>query len=461
MNSSLPHPGNLPFNEGVSAATNGESFRVSELNRFIKDVLTAGFPQPVWVCGEIQQYDRNKNKKHVFFELVEKDPNSDEIIARIGLVIFANRKTAIDQILARSENAFALKDDIEVKFLCTVDFYPPHGAVRLIVEEIDPTYTLGKIAQEKQKLIAALKEKGVLDKNKQLPLPLVPLTIGLITADDSAAYNDFISELRKSGYGFKVYLRNTLMQGKNAPKDVCRALQELQRVDGLEVIVITRGGGSLAELSCFDSALIAEAVGACTLPVLSGIGHEINITVTDMAAHTYAKTPTAIAQYLVARVAEFLAGLDERLERVVHEARETLTDYKQHLKDLAASLQQGTMLFFRDHREQLIRLQGVLKHKPAVLFSDRKSSLTAQEDRIKRGLRTLFSQKHSQLKAYKRIIEIAHPMNTMKRGFSVTRTKTGKVVKSIKDVASREEIATELADGSLASRVESIKKGKT
>lgn len=435
-----------------------EYLKVSELNRFIKDVLNAGFPQPVWVCGEIQQYDRNKSKKHIFFELVEKDSRSDEILARVGLVIFANRKAAIGQILAQSENAFALKDDIEVKFRCTVDFYPPHGAVRLIVEEIDPTYTLGKLAQEKQKLIAALKEKGVLDKNKQLPLPLVPLAIGLITSDDSAAYNDFISELRKSGYGFKVYLRNTLMQGKNAPKDVCRAIAELRRIDGLEAIIITRGGGSLAELSCFDSALIAEAVAACPVPILSGIGHEINITVTDMAAHTCAKTPTAIAQYLVTRVAEFLSGLDEQLERVIHEAQTTLADHKQRLKDLAAGLQQGTMLFFKDHQEQLIRFRELLKHKPVVLLNDRKNALTVQDDRLKRATRTLLIQKHDQLKAYKRIIEIAHPVNTMKRGFSITRNKTGKVVKSIKDVVSREEIKTELMDGSLDSRVESIER---
>ncbi|MBI5150788.1 MAG: exodeoxyribonuclease VII large subunit [Candidatus Omnitrophica bacterium] len=432
---------------------NGEYLKVSELNRFIKDVLNAGFPQPVWVCGEIQQYDRNKSKKHIFFELVEKDPRSDEILARVGLVIFANRKAAIDQVLAQSENAFALKDDIEVKFRCTVDFYPPHGAVRLIVEEIDPTYTLGKLAQEKQKLIAALKEKGVLDKNKQLPLPLVPLAIGLITSDDSAAYNDFISELRKSGYGFKVYLRNTLMQGKNAPKDVCRALAELQRIDGLETIIITRGGGSLAELSCFDSALIAEAVAACPVPVLSGIGHEINITITDMAAHTYAKTPTAIAQYLVERVQGFLTGLDEQLERLLHETQTTLTDYKQRLKDLAAGLQRGTMFFFKDHREQLIRWGEILKHKPAVLLSGRKNALAVGGERLKRGARTLIVQKRDQLKAYKRIIEIAHPANTMKRGFSVTRTRDGRILRSISQARVDQEITTEVADGKVRSKV--------
>ena len=435
------------------AAMGEEYLKVSELNRFIKDVLNAGFPQPVWVCGEIQQYDRNKSKKHIFFELVEKDSRSDEILARVGLVIFANRKTAIDQILARNENAFALKDDIEVKFRCTVDFYPPHGAVRLIVEEIDPTYTLGKLAQEKQKLIAALKEKGVLDKNKQLPLPLVPLTIGLITSDDSAAYNDFISELRNSGYGFKVYLRNTLMQGKNAPKDVCRAIAELRRIDGLEAIIITRGGGSLAELSCFDSALIAEAVAACPVPVLSGIGHEINITVTDLAAHTYAKTPTAIAQYLVTRVAEFLSGLDEQLERVIRQAQTTLVDHKQRLKDLAGGLQQGTMLFFKDHQEQLIRFGEILKHKPVVLLNDRKNALTIHGDRLKRGTRALIIKKQDQLKAYKRIIEIAHPVNTMKRGFSVTRTKDGRILRSVSQALAEQEITTEITDGKIRSKI--------
>jgi exonuclease VII large subunit len=106
-----------------------------------------GFPQSLWVCGEIQGFDRNKSKKHIFFDLCEKDPDSKSIVARIGLVIFDRRKNHLNEILTASENAFKLKDDIEVKFLCKVDFYPPHGAMRLIVESIDPVYTLGKIAQ--------------------------------------------------------------------------------------------------------------------------------------------------------------------------------------------------------------------------------------------------------------------------------------------------------------------------
>lgn len=432
----------------------GEEFlTVSELNHFIKDVLYAGFPRAVWVCGEVQQYDRGKNKKHVFFELVEKDSASQDVKARIGLVIFATRKEAIEGVLQKSENAFELKDDIEVKFLCRVDFYPPHGAVRLIVEGIDPAYTLGKIAQEKQKLIALLKEKGVLDKNKQLLLPAVPLSIGLITSDDSAACNDFISELRKSAYAFKVYLRHTLMQGKNSPRDVCVALDELQGVKGLDAVVITRGGGSIAELSCFDSALIAERIAAYPIPVLSGIGHEINIAITDLAAHTYAKTPTAIAQYLVGRVKDFLTDFEEKVLRAVRGVRARVDQKKGALKDLAVSLRQGTILFLKDHQERMIRLEEFLKATPLRRVKDAREDLMSKGGDLKDVACARMEVEHRRLKSYQRIIEIAHPKNTMKRGFSVTRTSDGRILRSISQAGVGREITTEIVDGNVRSKV--------
>ena len=250
-----------------------EFLTVSELNHFIRDVLNSGFPKSLWICGEIQGYDRGKDKKHVFFELCEKDPVTREINARIWLVIFAQARPRIEAILKQAENAFELKDDIEVKFLCKVDFYPGHGQVRLIVEGIDPVHTLGKIAQDRQRLIALLKQKGLLDKNKQLALPVVTLNVGLITSYDSAAYHDFISELKRSGYSFRIFVANSIMQGKNTEASVVKALKTLEGINDLDVIVITRGGGSIAELSSFDSEKIAMAIAELSLPVLSGIGH--------------------------------------------------------------------------------------------------------------------------------------------------------------------------------------------
>jgi len=201
-----------------------EYLTISELNNYIRDVINSGFPQPVWVCGEIQNFNRNKGK-HYYFELVEKDPGSKSVKAKINIVIFEGKMNVIKSILKQSENAFELKDDIEVKFACKVNFYQPNGSLNLIVENIDPVYTLGKLAQEKQKLIAELKEKGTLDQNKKLELIKVPLNIGLITSDDSAAYNDFISELKRSGYSFKVSLHPALRQGIGTEKDVVKAIQ--------------------------------------------------------------------------------------------------------------------------------------------------------------------------------------------------------------------------------------------
>ena len=426
---------------------------ISELNQFIKDVINSGFPQPVWICGEIQGYDRNKDRNHIFFELLEKDPQSKDVLARIGLVIFANRKFQIESVLRRSENAFTLKDDIEVKFACRVDFYAPHGAVRLIVEDIDPTYTLGKIAQEKQRLIALLKEKGVLDKNKTRELPTVPLKIGLITAYDSAAYNDFISELKKSGFSFTIYLRDCLVQGKKAESDIAQGIEELNRIKGLDVIVITRGGGSISDLSCFDSELIANKIAESHYAVVSGIGHEINTTITDLAAHTYAKTPTAIANFLVERIQSFLDSLEEKISRVFDLAQEKVRSEAQRLKSSAIDLQNSTHQYLNDHNKHLIRLIEMTKHKPQRIIEDGQRSLLDNQDLLKKTINTRLYNDQTRLESYRKIIDIVHPHNTMKRGFSIARNKDGKVIKSTKDIREKEQMVTELMDGMVRSQV--------
>lgn len=432
---------------------NNEYLTVSDLNSLIRDVVNLGFPSAVWVCGEIQGYSRNKDKKHIFFELCEKDPKTKDIIARIGLVIFSGRKAHMEQILKSAENAFQLKDDIEVKFLCKVDFYPPHGAMRLIVESIDPVYTLGKIAQERQKLLAKLKSKGILDKNKEIPLPLVPLNIGLITAHESAAYNDFLSELKMSGFGFKVFHENALMQGRGAEPDVCQALEDLSRIKNLDVIVITRGGGSIADLSCFDSEAIAEKIAAVRLPVLSGIGHEINITVTDIAAHAHQKTPTAIAQFLIQRIKLFLADAQEKICGIIHATQEKLDEEQRRLKDFALDLQSDTSRFLKTHDQELIRFSDTIKRQPLRSLKESLSRIDEKKDLLLKNLSQGIKNTRTKIHSFERIVMLADPVHTLRRGFSITRTKGGEVLKSIKKVKEDDPIMTQLSDGSLESRI--------
>lgn len=414
---------------------NQPAYKVSQLNEHIKDVLTGGFPEIVWVCGEIQNYDRNRDKSHIFFELVEKDESSQTITARIGLVIFSGKKFQIQSILKKSESPFELKDDIEVKFACKVDFYAPHGAVRLLVESIDPVYTLGKLAQDRLKLIAELKAKGVLEKNKQLELPPVPLNIGLITAYDSAAYNDFYSELKRSGLGFKIHLRNTVMQGKTTETDVPAAIRQLCTIPDLDVIVITRGGGSIADLACFDSRSIAETIASCRLPVLTGIGHEINTSIADLAAHTYFKTPTATAQFLAGRVQEFVDYLEDEQEHVFGLIDEHMKRMKDELRNFALRLREGTNHFLRDHREEMVRITHVIETRP--------ENVLKEKNRI--------------LQHYQKMVDIASPVNTLKRGFSLTRGADGKVVKRVAQLKKHDMMTTEFSDGKTISEVIDIK----
>lgn len=440
----------------MKTVSTDNALTVSQLNGAIKEVLAGSFPYGIWLCGEIQGYNRNRDKSHVFFELCEKDPVSKDILARIGLVIFSGRKAFIEQTLKNAENAFALKDDIEVKFFCKVDFYPPHGAVRLIVENIDPVYTLGKIAQEKQKLIDVLKKNGTLDKNKLIPLPVVPLQIGLITSYDSAAYNDFISELRHSGFGFKIFCRNTLMQGKAAGDDVCRALHELQRVDTLDAIVITRGGGSIAELSCFDSQAIAEKIAACRLPVLSGIGHEINITITDLASHTYQKTPTAIAQFITGRITDFLEEIRTKTETVSQRATDRLSRENDRIRNKALNIQQRTYDFLKWHHEGLVRRQESLKQRPVRILEKALMKISAGADALFRQIDSRLKSEGLRIEHFKRMVDLASPANTLKRGFSIARLSGGRLLRSAGQAKPKDEIIVDLSDGAIRGTVTDI-----
>lgn len=434
-----------------------EALTVSELNGLIQEVLNLGFPRSVWVCGEIQGFDRNRDKRHIFFDLCDKDPQTHDITARIGLVIFSGRKTYLDEILSGAQNAFQLKDDIEVKFLCKVDFYPPHGDVRLIVESIDPVYTLGKIAQARQKLIASLKAKGILEKNKALSLPLVPLGVGLITAYDSAAYNDFLSELRMSGITFRVCHRNSLMQGKNAEPQICRAIKELNTHAELDVIVITRGGGSLAELSCFDSELLAHAVAESRLPVLSGIGHEINITITDLAAHTYQKTPTAIARFLVERVEDFLAEMEKRMTRILDLAQDRTQAQKITLRQYAFKLQEGTIHYLQEHSRQMVKFTQIVVRHPSWLLRAKSDTLRQTHDRLLKTTESRLKKAQEKMRDYERLAEMASPVRILRRGFSITRKKSGQVVRRVQDVANEKILKTQLCDGMVESRIQGTK----
>ncbi|MCM8784541.1 MAG: exodeoxyribonuclease VII large subunit [Candidatus Omnitrophica bacterium] len=430
-------------------------YSIRELNAEVKGILKREFPELIWVCGEIQDYNKNKHKPDVYFRLCEKHPEVDEVIASVSAVIFKDRKLFLNQILKHA--LLELKDDLEVKFLCRVDF-SKYGKLLLIVEDIDPVYTLGKIAQSRQKIIEELKAKGLLEKNKRLNLPLVPLNIGLITSYNSAAYNDFLDELKRSGYGFKIYYFDSAMQGKNVEPNICSALEIFDQIPFLDLVVITRGGGSTADLSWFDNKKIAERIANAKFPVLTGIGHEIDVTIADRVAHTYFKTPTAIAQFLVGRVKDFLDNLDEKIESLIAQTEEILSRESQTLGIKAKDINLETQKFLRDHREKLISLIKEIKICPANLVYTLKINLKEKTKELSMETFHYLKNKKIEVSHYEEKIKILDPMNTVKRGFSITKAKDGKTIKSIEDTKKDEDLVTIVFDGKIESKVKRIKK---
>jgi len=219
------------------------------------------------------------------------------------------------------------------------------------------------------------------------------------------------------------------------------------------VIVITRGGGSIAELSCFDSEKIAVAIAHLGIPVLSGIGHEINTTVTDLTAHTYAKTPTAIAKFLVERLQGFVEGVEQRQQRMTEALRQMLKTRRIQLKDNAVFLQTQTLGLIKSHHQRLAVITEALKRAPAARFKESRKSMADNQEHLKKIIYLHLQSSRAKIGQYDKLAQMASPVNTLKRGFSITRSKEGRLIRSIKDTKGLKGLTTQLVDGLIDSEI--------
>ena len=255
------------------------TYSVSQLGAELKLFLAEAFPG-VWVAGEVQRLRESRNG-HVFFELVEKG-RGDEVVGKLDAVLWRTDHLRVRRELARAGQQLA--EGVEVRCLAQPDFYTPTGRLQLTVREIDPVFSLGLMARRRQETLDALAAAGLLERNKALVLPPVPISIGLVTSHGSAAFHDFLATLRDSGFAFRVYLVHVAVQGREAERDVPGALRAAAALP-VDCVVLVRGGGARAELAVFDSHRIAEAIATLRVPVLTGLGHEIDLAVADLVAH--------------------------------------------------------------------------------------------------------------------------------------------------------------------------------
>jgi exodeoxyribonuclease VII large subunit len=444
------------------------TFTVTDLTDQIGNALRARFRDEVWVRGEIRDLSRARSG-HVYFTLT--DPDGD---ACLGVMLAASKKGAVNHTLTRAGGTVRMTDGTDVRIRGRLDWYSPRGQLQLRMTAIDPAYTLGQLELARAELVARLREEGLLERNGALPMPLAPLRVGLVTSEGSAAEADFLDELRRSGFAFQVHRVDARVQGFDAPRSLASAIRMLA-THRLDVVALVRGGGARTDLAAFDDEAVARAIAACTVPVLTGIGHEVDTSIADEVAHTSAKTPTACAQLLVARVAQLAGRLESTWRTITEQGARTVRRHDERLLAHARHLARGTRVAL-DGSEARLDTVAQRSRRAAVAGLDRaehrldghrgritgaaRSHLRAAEVLVAAGERRVAHRAPRALAEAERALDgldarlrSLDPDRTLARGWSITRGPDGAVVRSPSDVRAGDALTTRVAGGELRSTV--------
>jgi len=406
----------------------GLTLTVPQLAAGIREALATWFADEVWVEGEIASLTRSR-AGHVYFQLVEPGPPGAPPEATIDVALFANARQNVNALLRR-EGGVRMTDGMRIRIRGRVDLYPPQGRLQLRMTSIDPTYTLALLATERDRLLATLRAEGLITRNGSIALAPVPLRLGLVTSGGSAAMADFVDELRASGFSWHIVHADARVQGDGADRSISRALATVAAA-GVDAVALVRGGGARTDLATFDSELLARTISGLDVPVLTGIGHETDTSVADLVAHTASKTPTACAATLVARVRRFLERNDVTWTAIATRAA-------------AAARSRGVAL---DERAALVA------RTTRARLTLGEHALTAAEGRLRREPAQSLHRAALRLDTAAARIDAADPRRTLARGWSITRTASGTVVRRSADLAPGDQLVTTFADGTAHSHV--------
>jgi exodeoxyribonuclease VII large subunit len=421
------------------------TYTVGELAEAINDALRRGFSDGVWVRGEISGWsDRGQ---HAYFTLVDDDGTK----ATINVQFFANARMRLRPMLQK--HRLRLADGMKVRVFGYLDYYAPNGRIGLKMTGIDPRYTLGDIAQSRDEVIRRLVADGLLDANKRRPLSPIPLRVGVVTSVGTAAWHDFHDELQRSALGFSLTVIDTRVQGEFAEQMVAAAIVTLSRRLDLDAVVVIRGGGARNELAVFDAERIARAIASSPLPVLTGLGHEVDRSVADEVAHTTLKTPTACAGELIARAARYCADAEAAFSSIVRESRHALGSATSDLSETAHRIARRTHAAVERADERLgMRVDTLARSAPASLArADQR--LVDTSERVLARAATVIERSSSRLDVLAARVAALDPSVQLARGWSITRDADGRLVRSTADLAPDDIITIAVADGLITSTV--------
>ena len=478
-----------------------ERLKLSELNGLVKKAVGETFTAPIWVIGEISELKTNRSG-HCYLVLIEKEENGDAIVAQARATIWSYTFRMLRPYF-ESTTGQQLAEGLKVLVSVSVEFHELYG-YSLNIRDIDPTYSLGDMARRRREIIARLQADGVAEMNKELTLPLVPQKIAVISSPTAAGYQDFIGQLTNNaaGYRFHTKLFPAIMQGNQSEMSIIGALEQIYLYENFfDAVVIIRGGGSQADLSCFDNYNLAYYITQFPLPVITGIGHEKDDSIVDLVAHTRLKTPTAVAEFLISGVAQFDMHLDELRNRFVDVIDKLLSEAKNNIEQFTRmiapltrekiakvnsrlnqtiwKLDNFVKKFIQNQDYQLEKKEENLRHefknfthqqlrqleKTTRILSGTLQRITiANHDQLTRKIqrsgnkfRGIIADSRHYLELSRQKAMLTDPNKILARGYSIT-TYNGRALKNTDEVKSKALIETRLYKGHIISEVKTIKK---
>lgn len=460
----------------VTGLDDRHSFTVTEFAELVREVFTVTFPTDVWIEGEVRNIKRPASG-HVYFDLVDAADGSGRTVdALLSVVLFSGTKATVNAQIKRSGGGMRIADGVNVRIRAVPDFYPPQGRFQLRMSGIDPSYTIGQLAAAREELLRRLAAEELLDANAAQGLALLPLRVGLVTAAGSAASADFLQELASAGVGWQVQLAATPVQGEFAHRSIAASIVTLAR-SGVDVVAVVRGGGARTDLVAFDHEVVARAIATCTVPVLTGIGHEVDTTVADEVAHSAFKTPTACAAHLVdqARLASerarsawagiataAIGQLAQHESRVITAARTAsraagsalrLADIRRAEAARRARQLAERQLDHHDHR--LTRSAAAVGLEARHRLASATVSTDHAADRLGRRATQRLTDAERRLERLDDQRRLLDPARALARGWSIT-SQNGAVVRSAADLEVGALLTTRFADGTVTSTVRDV-----
>lgn len=405
------------------------STSLSELTNKIQFVIRQNFTDAIWVRAEISEL--RENGGHCYLELIEKDSETDNILAKTRATCWANVYRMLKPYF-ESNTGETLRAGLNVLVAVTVEFNGVYG-FSLNIRDIDPTYTIGELAARRMQIIQKLREEGIDDMNKQLPFPTLPQRIAIISSETAAGYGDFCNQLNSDTSHFAFYPRlfPAIMQGNMAETSIIGALEKIYKhVELFDVVVIIRGGGATTDLSCFDSYNLAINCAQFPLPIIAGIGHQRDVSILDMVAHTSVKTPTAAAEYLISALEKAEEEIDE----------------------LASELCNFTSNIIQKEHKSLELYMLKIKQASKTGYLKEQNRLSNYLFQLKSMYRNRIHRETNKLALIATRIETQSPKYLYERGYTIT-TVHGKRITSALQVKPGDKVTTHLADGHFDSEV--------